>query len=420
MTETSSSLNSDSEQRLAAGALAGTDLEYGGLLAQVQDPNLRFPAFPTFVEDLDIFDMPDGLGILFRGAESPVILRGHSVAAVLQFLRARLDGTADLPGVISSRPPEISPTLLLRSLLLLHTKGLLADAAPESRDAGPDRSLPPEDPTVQRQLLFWGRHLNLTRGASSSREVQRRLETSRVVLVGTGLFGAVTADLLVRTGCRNTQVIAWNDDGPLEQALHAATVPSSGAIRLPTTSVDALHAELKGRVEDADLLLTATCDAPSLLFRAVNDLCLTARCRWLLGNADGSVFQLGPLVEPYESACYSCLELRSRSAEPYAIEHELYQERLATTRSAGERVLLGEALWPATLAASILVGEVCRVLTGLAATTLTNARLHLTPMTGLIEQNEVTRVPRCPDCYRGQIEPQAVPAIPPWAHEGGS
>jgi bacteriocin biosynthesis cyclodehydratase domain-containing protein len=323
--------------------------------------------------------------------------------------------------VLGGRPPEISQALLLRSLLLLHAKGLLVSgAARVSSGAGPDRPGPAEDLTMQRQLLFWGRHLDLTRSASSPREVQRRLETSRILLVGTGLFGAVTADLLTRTGCRDTHVIAWNDDGPLERALRASTVALPSAVRLPTTSVDALHAELMDRVEEADLLLTATCDAPGLLFRAVNELCLTAGCPWLFGNADGSVFDLGPLVEPYESACYSCVEQRSRSAEAHAIENELYQERLAAVRGAEERVLIGEALWPATLAASILAGEAFRLLTGVAATTLTNARLRLAPVTGLVEQNEVTRVPRCPACYRGQIAAQAVPAIPPWASEGGS
>ena len=417
MTDTSSSPDPDSGQHLRAGASADTDLKYRALLAQLQDPHLRFPACPAFVEDLDVFEMPDGLGIQFRGAESPVILRGRSVVPVLQYLRERLDGNTEVESLLRSRPPEISPALLLRSLLLLQAKGLLVSGL-SVRDAGPERQSVPEDLTVQRQLLFWGRHLDLTRSASSPLEVQRRLETSRVILVGTGVFGAVTADLLLRTGCGNTQVIAWNDDGPLEQALRAT--PPTAAVYLPTTSVDALHAELKDRAEEADLLLTATCDAPGLMFRAVNDLCLAASCPWLLGNADGPVFQLGPLVEPYESACYSCLELRSRRAGPYAIEDELYQERLATNRSADERVLVGEALWPATLAASILVGESFRLLTGLAATTLTNSRLHLTPITGLIEQNEVIRVPRCPDCYRGQLPPQAVPAVPPWAYEGSS
>jgi bacteriocin biosynthesis cyclodehydratase domain-containing protein len=411
----------DSAQQVVGEALAEADLEYEALLAEIQDPNLRFPAFPAFVEDLDVFDMPDGLGVQFRGVESPVILRGHSVAPVLQYLRARMDGRTDLGGLLRARPLELSPLLLLRSLLLLHAKGLLVSGTAQVSDgAEHGRRRPPEDLTMQRQLLFWGRHLGLTRSASSSYEVQRRLETSRVLLVGTGLFGAVTADLMARTGCRNTKVIGWKDDGPLESALGAATVPLSGVVRLPTASVDALYAELRDQVEGADLLVTATCDAPSLLFRAVNDLCLTAGCPWLVGNADGSVFQLGPLIEPYESACYSCLELRSRSAEPYAVENELYQERLAATADANERVLVGEALWPATLAASILVGEACRLLTGLAAPTLTNSRLHLTPMTGLIEQNEVIRVPRCPDCYRGQVAAQAISVIPPWTQEGGS
>src|SRR6516164_5423037 len=144
MTDTSSSPDPDSGQHLRAGASADTDLKYRALLAQLQDPHLRFPACPAFVEDLDVFEMPDGLGIQFRGAESPVILRGRSVVPVLQYLRERLDGNTEVESLLRSRPPEISPALLLRSLLLLQAKGLLVSGL-SVRDAGPERQSVPED-----------------------------------------------------------------------------------------------------------------------------------------------------------------------------------------------------------------------------------------------------------------------------------
>jgi bacteriocin biosynthesis cyclodehydratase domain-containing protein len=380
------------------------------LLAQLRDPNLRFPARPALVPDLDVFEMPDGLGFQFRGGETPVILRGRTVAPVVEFLEETLDGATTLDTLLHACPPEIGVVTLVRSLLLLHGKGLLTDgaaepAAPSSAVAG--------DETHRRQLLYWGRHLDLTRSASSSGEIQRRLSTAEVVVVGTGIFGSVTADLLARSGCARLRLLAWDDDGFLQEAMAGAPSPPLDVVRLETTAVDSALDTLRAWIDDADLLVTATCDAPNALFRGINNLSLQRRRPWLHGNTDGSTIDLGPLVQPFESACYACLELRTRSAEGFAIENELYQARLAAERESGTRNVIGEAVWPATLAASILVGEACRVLSGLAPATLVDSVLRLTPLTGIVEQNQVTRVPRCPECYRGAIPAHGVDAPMP-------
>jgi bacteriocin biosynthesis cyclodehydratase domain-containing protein len=172
---------------------------------------------------------------------------------------------------------------------------------------------------------------------------------------------------------------------------------------LTTTAVDPALDVLRDWCDGADLIVTATCDAPSALFRGVNDVSLRARVPWLYGNADASAIDIGPLVQPYESACYACLEVRRRSAQEFPIENELYADRLAGERDAGERVLTGEAVWPATLAASMLVGETFRVISGLAAATLIDTVLRVLPVSGTIEANRVSRVPRCPSCFRGEI-----------------
>jgi len=389
---------------VAPPAFSHTDVELQTLLGQVRDPNLRFPARPVFVADIDVFEMPDGLGFQFRGGETPVIVRGRTVARVVEFLQATLDGASTVDGILEARPPEIGAVTLLRSLLLLHGKGLLVDGG-----AGTRAAMEPAlgDQGLGRQLLYWGRHLDVTRSASSSSEVQRRLATADVTIVATGMFGAVTADLLARSGVLHYRVLAWDDDGLLQKTLESAPVPPLELIRIETTAVDSALDVLRLWIAETDLVVTATCDAPNALFRAINNLCLQDRRSWLHGNSDGSAIDLGPLVHPFESSCFTCFELRTRSAQGFAIESELYQARLARERNAGERMPIGEAVWPATLAASILVGETCRVLSGLAPATLVDGVLRLTPVTGLIEQNHVTRVPRCPDCYRGSLSPHA-------------
>ena len=385
--------------------------ELARLINQLVDRNLRFPARPAFVQDFDVFDMPDGLGVQFRGGEAPVLLRGRSLSAVFEFLRARLDGSTTVDALIRSRPPALSAATLVRALLVFHSKGLLNDGLatlPAAVAPYPQLTSASDDPVLSRQLLFWGRHLSITRGASSGTEVQRRIETAQVVILGTGLFGAAMVDLLARSGFRNLHVTAWNDDGAMQALVDAVPLSSGGFRRLETTSIDSALDVLQSWADTTDLLVTATCDAPSALFRSINDLCLQRNYPWLHANADGSVFELGPLIQPYESACYTCLELRRRSAQDLVFENEVYQEHLATERPAEQRVVRGEAVWASTLAASIIVGDVVRLVTGLAPLTLSDSELRLAPVTGVIEQNQITRVPRCPDCYRGEIPAEPI------------
>src|SRR5690606_9834536 len=110
----------------------------------------------------------------------------------------------------------------------METKGLLAGDAPET---------PPADDVLRRQLLFWGRHLSVTHSAHSADSVQRRLATSRIVLVATGLFGAATYDILARSGCEAFSVMTWDDDGIMERAVAESPVVPQQFVHPATASV---------------------------------------------------------------------------------------------------------------------------------------------------------------------------------------
>ena len=386
----------------AARSLEGVsldDAELRRLLGQLFDSNIRFPNRPVFVPDLDIFEMPDGLGFQFRGTEAPVVLRGQAAATVVQCLRNRLDGRTTIEELARQPPSGVSHAAYVRTLLLLHSKGLLTSETGERR---PEPQIPDEG-TLNRQLLYWGRHLGITRSADSSSEVQRRIETAQLIVIGTGALGAVTCDLLARTGVRRIQAMAWNDDGAMQRAAELSSAPFVDFCQLPTTSLDSLLLTLRAWLDHADLLITATRDASTALFEAVNELCLLKRTPWLYGNADGSALDIGPLVQPYETGCFACLELRRRSARELAFESAFYEERLAVERAATDRIFVGEAIWPDTLGASLIVGEACRFITGIAPPQLTEKMLRVLPVSGTMEENRFSRVPRCPACYRGII-----------------
>jgi bacteriocin biosynthesis cyclodehydratase domain-containing protein len=220
------------------------------------------------------------------------------------------------------------------------------------------------------------------------------------VIVAAGLFGVAACDLLMRSGCNNLRIVEWDGDGYVEASVGGM---AAKIIRLDTRSVDEVSTVLAGWLPVADLVVTATRSGSAQFFHAVNRLCLEHRRPWLRGNFDGSTFEIGPYVYPYGSACYSCLELRRASAMEGAIEEQIYQERLAETRPANTQPPLGEALFAATLGASVLTAEVIRTVTNVAQPTLLDHVSQISAVVGTMETSHVLRVPRCPDCYRGEV-----------------
>ena len=378
---------------------------FAGLRA---DPNMRFPAFPKLIDDLRIFRMPDGLGLQLHFGDLPVVLRGQLAEQAFTFLETHLDGTRDVSQVAASVPAELPVATVARTLWLLHTKGLLVNAqadensTPNWRDVGP---------VLDRQMMFWGRHLGETRAADSSRVVQHRLGHATVVVVGTGMFGAATGDLLGRSGCGQLKMLVWDDsDAPLSEpegsfigGLRSSPVaPIAWASAGPST-LNVAASVLQDWMVDADLVVTATRNAPDQLFETINRISQRAGTPWLRGNFEASSLELGPYVLPGSSACLACLQLRRRSADPLAIEHQLDHADRANGQEDKGIVPIGETLFGATLGASHLTGEAIRVITGISMPALLNRVTTIAPLTGREQSNIVLRVPRCPECSRAVV-----------------
>lgn len=364
-----------------------------------EDPNVRFPQKPRLVEDLGIYQMPDGLGFHFRGGPGPTVIRGRDAESIFNFLLQALDGTQTLDDLLEQCPPDISRTTLLKALHLLHTKGLLCESQTE---LGRYERADLADETLRRQLLFWSRKLGVTGSVTGSGEVQAKLESADILLIGTGLFGAMTADILSRSGCSKLRIIAWDDCGFLTDLF--SNVPgdhSPPIVRLPNADVEEAAAAVREFIGAADLVITATRNAPAQLFRSLNRICLDHGCGLLCANEDGIDLVVGPHIQPYSSACYTCMEMRRASARDFMLEEHLYQEHLASKRPSGQSLPLGEALPFAALAASLVAAEVVRIVTGIAPPTLLNGQLTAPLLSGEFHFNRILRVPRCLDCRKG-------------------
>lgn len=360
----------------------------------LKDPNLRFPSQPALVKDLDIFVMPDGLGIQIRGGATNVVVRGRLAKTLLPWLLNELIKSSSLETIRKTGPNQSTETEIDELLLLLLRKGYLVESGKQA-DA-PERL----DSIEAKQRLFWGRKLGFTRTNAGPEEVETKLRQAKIILVAEDLLGAVTFDLIHRSGIGCIEVFDIGSDNNLKTLVEDA---QSKDVLCTYSQAENLEESLDLKASTADLLVTVTRNAPRSFFKTINRLSLDHQLNWLRANENSVELELGPLLVPYDSACYSCMELRARSTDDHPIEEALYQQHLEGNGESGNKTLQGEVLAFATASGSLITMEAIRALT-MISEPVTLGAVVFNSFDGHTQRLPVLKLARCPDCYRGAVE----------------
>lgn len=362
------------------------------------DPNLRFPERPSLAEDLLVYAMPDGLGVQVRGVVEPVVVRGKQASEAILFLSSISTRGLSLPEILKAAPSTIPESSILRAFLILHSRGLIVDAF---LDRGPGNETAALTPVEAKAALFWSRHLGISGSCASSAAVAKSLASYAVILFGNGLFCALLLETLVRSGFSNIVVLNWRSCAIVREAFSAL----NGALHHSShVQIESL-AELRNFESDLlhpSLFVTALRITSDDVFEEVNRVCLRNRWPCLRGSETPEHFEIGPLVQPYETACLTCMRLRRRGVMEFPIEEKLFQDHFK--QNAKEFLVLdggalnGEAAAVALVPVGMLAMECIRVASAISPPTLVNSQISFRPLDGEIVRNRILRVPHCPDC----------------------
>lgn len=363
----------------------------------IKDPNLRFPKKPTLVDDLDVFEMPDGLGMQVRGGATNLVVRGRLAVGLMPWLIGELKQKTSLENIVKSRPAGSHEAEIEELLLLLVRKGYLVDA--ETKEASVETGKQGLD---AKQRLFWGRKLGFTRNNTSAKEVEGKLKGAKIVLVADGLLGCCTFDILHRSGINTIEVIDRLNNTDLKKLVEDAQNNGMQTSYTHADTLDTLAELIESKVDTADLLVTATRNAPQSFFNRINQISLETPIDWLRANESAVELEIGPLVVPRDTACYTCYVLRTRSASDHPIEESLYSQHIESLPKS-ERPMQGESLAFATAGGAQISMEVIRAITKISLPVTLGAVIFNT-FDGHTEQLKVKKVARCPDCFSGAVD----------------
>jgi molybdopterin-synthase adenylyltransferase len=346
---------------------------------------------------------PDGDGdesLHFVSEQRRLKLKGHSFREFVQRVVPLLDGARTVEEIAKEVGDVFAQPDLVAALELLAQQNVLEEGAP------PVDGRPELLPQVN---LF--HELGLPAG-----EMMDRLRRARVAVVGLGGAGAAVAYALALNGIGRVDCV---DPAPVERvdlgfspvyrredlgrsraeivAERLGQVIRAGtgvAHTQPLEAEDALCPILEGST-----LVVCCVDAGlrNLIYK-LNRVCLRLKMRWATCHLAGAEIVVGPMIVPFETACYLCYRMRSVACTTNpedGFAHEQYLDRHKRDDSGRrENLLVG-----AGLAAHLLALEILKEITGIGVPLIKGKVAVFDAMEGKFSRHVVLRKPWCPACF---------------------
>ncbi len=244
-------------------------------------------------------------------------------------------------------------------------------------------------------------------------EWENRIRGIRVAIIGLGRVGSQLARLLAIAGIRS---ITGLDDGIVDQdLLYTDSCYNKNDLGYSRTEALRRHlANVNDKVEFHPLsispfdksplpvsilqqdLLTVTLDVPQPeILKLINRQCIEAGTAWTSYRIswDTNAIEIGPTVYPYETACYTCYQLRRRSN----LEAPMHDEFVEQSLNSMSLPLLNHQF---THCISLMASEILRITTRALKPLTYNAVLAFDILRGQSVNRPLFRLPDCPSCGR--------------------
>jgi molybdopterin-synthase adenylyltransferase len=314
---------------------------------------------------------------------------GEASSSLADALPPLLDGTHSLEAIYGSLLQQgFALDALPRVFHWLELQGLLRES-PESaagKFSSSEKELYQSQTLAFAQLTEPRRMYHPASDNCAGWSEQARLKQATVILFGIGRAGKALASSLVQSGVG--RIIAAPDNAARDDlalsALQAELHQLNPHVEFLALTQPEEIPERLGEVTP-DLLLYCPDRFDDAFCFWLNSVSLDIKVPLLLYRQRTLSIDLGPLIIPGDTACYTCYERRRMAAQQIS-----EQQAISVETDAGSfRPVFGTDL---------LALEVLKFLSH-AAEPITRSRVwRLNLMTGLTEVHPVLKLPRCPAC----------------------
>lgn len=325
-----------------------------------------------YAENLQYIRVSDEQAVLKRGMNE-LLLGGAGVHGILEALLPLLDGRFTREEIVGQFDEELQAEVdkLLAGLV---ARNLATEEAEPS---------PAELSLASLQASFWQNF------GAPARGVPERLHAATVVVVGVSLIARAAVRSLLESGIGGVTLV---DHAALNNEVAPPLLDAAGnerLSRLPELPADETLAQAS--------LIVATSDfgqTDALL--EVNRAALRVRRPFLPVSLTELVGYVGPLNQPFESACLRCYRVRMDSNNPqFAASRAVRKHAAAHPESVMATGLL--PMLPAMLG-ELAACEILKFIAGFPPCDTVGRVIELNMVSFGAAVRRVLKIPRCPDC----------------------
>jgi thiazole/oxazole-forming peptide maturase SagC family component len=347
-------------------------------------------------------------GLQVRTIDNIFMMRGKAVSELFPALLPLLNGEYEIDDIVS-RLKDFSEEVVVAAVNALNKKGILEDAS--------DR---PSSGISSEEAARYERQVTLFSQFHEDRYAyQEKLKNSKVTIFGLGQVGTHLLSSLALSGVGHLKVVEpgnveTKDLGSffLTEDVGKSKCQAAGsriALMNPHTHPEFVSepvdsAQGAARFIDGSDFVVVCQDHPAVsIFRWINEACLEKKIPWTSACLEGYRGRVGAAVLPYETACYTCYELRVKSNERFYEEYVNFEEYLKTNPDCN--VEYGSLYCFAPIIANYAALEIIKALTYLRVP-VTYGRVHTMNFLDLAEEvSDVLKIPKCPTCTRMKPKP---------------
>ena len=350
------------------------------------------------------FDPPDDDGdetLHVLSERRAIRLKGQAFREFTRSVAPLLDGEHSLEEIEVALDGTFRSEDLRSCLGVLHAQGLVVEGDHHSLKGGVAARLAPQ--------------LNLFHDLAPDQDLQARLQSATVAVLGLGGAGTAVALSLAAAGigtlrCVDSGVIANTDryfspalgdrpDGQLRASAVAGLLRSAAPETRVTEHGGTLVTEehLRSVISGSHYVVCCLDAAQSNLIYKLNRVCLADAIPWITCSPAGAEVTVGPAFQPPAGACYMCYRMRlvACAGNP---EDAFAHERLLDRRQRDDGGVRESLVFSTNLAAQLVGLEVMKSLTQVAEPSLVGRILTIRLTDLHIERHTILRKPWCPAC----------------------
>lgn len=358
-----------------------------------EDINVNFPSNPKLINGISIYNMPDGLGVQFRGGSEKLILKGKKSFEIWAFLNDKLNGNNNLEAIlVKANKNGFDTTEVATFIKILHSNHLF-----ESKNKVENSYH--IDVFVEKQKEYYDRIIGYTGHNDDGYQVLEKIKQTKILVITNTYLIPVISYNLYLAGFKDIGVFYFDEQSTNKTSDYIPDLNIMSAVNISNLDKASIREALDSKIDDYQYVLTAVNNPNIHFLHEISRFCSSKNKPVLNISLLENTYEVGPFFFPNSyTACSTCYNLRKQSYEANAVYDFLYQNALDEKNAKNDSMIKGFDIQGLVGVLNFAISDFKHVVSSISKSNFVNTVLQVDTLKLDLKKTEIIPVPGCPSC----------------------